>query len=82
MGINLILLVILIVIGAIAFRFILDISSTIVKIAMHIIAGWVLLTIANFLPGINIPINIITILISGFGGVFGTILLAIFYILV
>ncbi len=78
---EIILLIILIAIGVVAFKFILDISSTVVKIAVHVLAGWILLTIANFLPGINIPINIITLLISGFGGVFGTILLAIFYLL-
>lgn len=78
---NLIFLIILIAIAAVAFKFILGISSTVLKIAAHIIAGWLLLTIANLMPGINIPINIITMLISGFGGVMGTVLLAIFYIL-
>lgn len=80
MVINLIMLLVLIVIGIIAFRFILNISSTILKIALHIVSGWILLTIANILPGINIPVNIITLLISGFGGIIGTILLAIFYV--
>lgn len=78
---EIIFLIILIAIGAVALKFILDISSTILKIAVHILAGWILLTIANFLPGIDIPINIITLLISGFGGVVGTILLAIFFLL-
>ena len=81
MIIELVMLVILCIIGIVAFKFIMDISSTLVKIAVHVISGWILLTIANFLPGINIPVNIITLLISGFGGVFGTMLLAIFYIL-
>lgn len=78
---EIIFLIILIAIGVVAFKFILDISSTLVKIAVHFLAGWILLTIANFFPGIDIPVNIITLIISGFGGVFGTILLAIFYIL-
>ena len=47
----------------------------------HFLFGWILLTIANILPGINVPINIITLAISGFGGVIGTILLAIFYLI-
>ena len=81
MIIEIIFLLVLIALGAIAFKFILDISSTVVKIAVHFLAGWVLLTIANILPGINVPINIITLAISGFGGVTGTILLAIFYLL-
>ena len=78
---ELIFLIILIAIGVVAFKFILDITSTIIKIAVHFISGWILLTIANILPGINIPINLITIIVSGFGGVVGTILLAIFYLL-
>ena len=81
MIIEIIFLLVLIALGAVAFKFILDISSTIVKIAVHFLAGWVLLTIANILPGINVPINIITLAISGFGGVMGTILLAIFYLI-
>lgn len=79
--IEIIFLILLIVIGVVAIKFILDIGSTIVKIAVHFLAGWILLTIANFLPGINVPINIITLAISGFGGVIGTILLAIFYLI-
>lgn len=79
--IEIIFLILLIVIGIVAIKFILDIGSTIVKIAVHFLAGWILLTIANFLPGINVPINIITLAISGFGGVIGTILLAIFYLI-
>lgn len=81
MIIDIIFLIILIAIAIVAFKFIWDISSVALKIAVHFIAGWLLLTIANILPGINIPVNIITLLISGFGGVMGTVLLAIFYIL-
>ena len=78
---ELIFIIVLIAIAAVALNFIMDIGSTLLKIAVHFIAGWILLTVANFLPGINIPINIITVAISGFGGVVGTVLLAIFYAL-
>lgn len=81
MIIELMMLIVLCIIGLVAFKFIMEISSTILKIALHIIAGWILLTLVNFVPGVDIPINIITMLISGFGGVFGTILLAIIYII-
>lgn len=81
MIIELMMLIVLCIIGLVAFKFIMEISSTILKIALHIIAGWILLTLVNFVPGVDIPINIITMLISGFGGVFGTILLAILYII-
>jgi inhibitor of the pro-sigma K processing machinery len=78
---EIIFLIILIAIGAVDFKFILSISGTVAKIAVHFLAGWILLTIANFLPGINVPINLITLIISGFGGVTGTILLALFYLI-
>ncbi|MGC9517833.1 MAG: pro-sigmaK processing inhibitor BofA family protein [Methanomicrobiales archaeon] len=47
------------------------------KIVLHMIIGWILLFLVNLLPFINIPINILTILIAGFGGVIGVILLVI-----
>lgn len=81
MIIDLILLIILIALAVAVFKFILDLSSTALKLIVHILSGWIFLTIANFIPGIHIPINIITALISGIGGVTGTILLAIFYLL-
>ena len=47
------------------------------KIILHMIVGWILLFFVNLLPFVNIPINILTILIAGFGGVIGVILLLI-----
>lgn len=64
-----------------AIKLILSVGSTIAKVILHIIAGWVLLSIVNILPGINVPINLITVLISGFGGVMGTFLLVILYLI-
>lgn len=81
MIIDLILLVILIIIAIAVFKLILSFSGTAIKIIAHFIAGWLLLTLVNLLPGINIPMNIVTMAISGFGGVFGTVILVIFYIL-
>lgn len=68
-------MIVLIIVAGIIINFILDIGSTLLKIAVHFIAGWILLTVVNFLPGIDVPINIITLAISGFGGVAGTVLL-------
>jgi len=48
-----------------------------VKIILHMILGWILLFFVNLIPFVNIPINILTILIAGFGGVIGVILLLI-----
>lgn len=82
MIIEIILLIVLIIIAGLTINFILDISSTLLKIAAHFIAGWILLTVVNILPGINIPINLLTMAISGFGGVIGTVLLVFFYFIV
>lgn len=72
---EIIIMIVLIIVAGIIINFILDIGSTLLKIAVHFIAGWILLTVVNFLPGIDVPINIITLAISGFGGVAGTVLL-------
>lgn len=76
---EIIFLIVLVAIAAILLDFLFDIGSVILKLAAHMIAGWILLTIVNFLPGIQVPINILTLIISGFGGVVGTLLLVIFY---
>ncbi len=81
MVINIILLIVLAVIAYGVFKLILSISGTALKILVHFLAGWILLTCVNLLPGINIPTNIVTLAISGFGGVIGTIILVIFYAL-
>ncbi|AXV37463.1 MAG: sigmaK-factor processing regulatory BofA [Methanobacterium sp. BRmetb2] len=52
-----------------------------VKIILHIILGWVLLFLVNLLPFVDIPVNILTILIAGFGGVIGVIFLLIIQVL-
>ena len=64
----------------VAFKLIASLSKTAFKVAAHILTGWILLGVVNFLLGIHIPINLITMLISGFGGAAGTLLLTIFYI--
>ncbi|RAP48493.1 MAG: sigmaK-factor processing regulatory BofA [Methanosphaera sp. rholeuAM74] len=55
--------------------------SVAIKIIAHLLLGWLSLAIINILPGINVPINIITMIISGFGGIWGTILLVILSLL-
>ncbi len=76
-----IMMIILILIGAGVLYVIFNLGSTLLKIAVHFITGWILLTVVNILPGINVPINLLTLIISGFGGVVGTILLALFYLI-
>ena len=78
---EIILLIILAAIAVIVIRIILELGSTLFKIALHLIAGWVLLAVVNILPGINVPVNLLTVAISGFGGVIGTFILVLFYLL-
>lgn len=81
MIIEILFIIILVAVAALIMKGILKISSTLIQITAHFLAGWILLTVVNFLPGLRIPINLITVAISGFGGVVGTVLLAIFYLI-
>ncbi|RAP50348.1 MAG: sigmaK-factor processing regulatory BofA [Methanosphaera sp. SHI613] len=78
---ELVVLFVLLIIVILAFKLILEYGGTILKIAMHLAFGWITLALVNVLPGINVPINIITMAISGFGGVLGTFLLVLISIL-
>lgn len=78
---DIILLVIVVAVGVLLLTLIFKMGKTLLKIAAHFIAGWILLSIINFILGIHIPINIITLAISGFGGIIGTLLLTIFYLI-
>ena len=50
-------------------------AGIIIKILLHMIFGVVMLFIVNLLPFIDIPINILTVLVAGFGGFIGVIFL-------
>lgn len=69
-----ILLVILLVVGIII---LVKAAGIILKILLHMALGFVLLFIVDLIPFIQVPINIITVLVAGFGGVFGVVLLII-----
>ena len=81
MLIELITLLILILIAIIGLKLLIETGDTILKIITHLAMGWITLVIVNIIPGIHIPINLITILISGFGGILGTILLVLLSII-
>lgn len=70
--ISIALMVILAIIGVVI---LLKIGKLLLKLLVHAIFGWILLVIVNFIPTVHIPINILTVLVSGIGGVFGVILL-------
>ncbi len=69
-----ILLVILVVVGLII---LFKAAGIIIKILLHMALGFILLFIVDLIPFIHVPLNIITILVAGFGGVFGVVLLII-----
>jgi inhibitor of the pro-sigma K processing machinery len=52
-------------------------AGIIIKILLHMIFGLVMLFIVNLLPFIDVPVNILTVLVAGFGGFIGVILLVI-----
>lgn len=74
---EILIIIALIIVAYFAIKIIVDYGGILVKIGLHLLFGWILLIIVNVLPGVNVPINLITLIISGFGGVLGTILLVI-----
>jgi inhibitor of the pro-sigma K processing machinery len=72
------LLVIFIIVGVVV---LVKIGGLLLRILLHVILGWILLFLVNLFPYVNIPINILTVLVAGFGGVFGVILLLIAQVL-
>jgi inhibitor of the pro-sigma K processing machinery len=63
--------VILLVLGVLGIGILLKLGKIAISILVHMILGWVLLFIWNLLPFFKIPINILTMLVAGFGGVVG-----------
>ncbi len=78
---NIVIMFILVIIGILILKIIIEYGGVILKILIHLLGGWISLWIVNLLPGINIPVNLLTMAISGFGGILGTLLLIIINIL-
>ena len=82
MSIELIVLGIIILIVAFAALVILfKIAGLLLKILVHVLLGWIALFLVNLLPFVHIPINILTVLVAGFGGIWGVLLLILAQIL-
>jgi SigmaK-factor processing regulatory protein BofA. len=82
MSIELIVLGIIILIVAFAALGILfKIAGVLLKILVHVILGWIALFLVNLLPFVHIPINILTVIVAGFGGIWGVLLLILAQIL-
>jgi inhibitor of the pro-sigma K processing machinery len=77
MVLDLITAAVIVIIALIGILVLIKIGGLLLRILIHVILGWIFLVIVNLLPFIDIPINIITVLIAGIGGVFGVILLII-----
>ncbi len=56
-------------------------AGIIIKIVLHIAFGLLLLFIVDLIPFVNVPINILTVLIAGFGGFIGVVFLIILGVL-
>ncbi len=77
MAFDLITIAIIVILAIIGIFVLVKFGGLILRIILHVILGWIFLVLVNLLPFIHIPINIWTVLIAGFGGVFGVILLII-----
>jgi inhibitor of the pro-sigma K processing machinery len=69
--------IILAVIIAIGLIILFKAAGLIIKIILHMLFGLILLFIVDLVPFVHIPINILTILVAGFGGFIGVIILII-----
>ncbi|MGZ7109113.1 MAG: pro-sigmaK processing inhibitor BofA family protein [Methanobacterium sp.] len=81
MALDLLTAAVIAIIVLIAIIVIIKFGGVLLRILINAILGWILLVIVNLIPSVHIPINIITVLIAGFGGVFGVIFLLILQLL-
>lgn len=63
--------IILLVLGILGIGLLLKLGKIALSILVHMVLGWVLLFIWNILPFFKIPVNILTMLVAGFGGIAG-----------
>ncbi len=66
-----IIVIVLVVLGAFGIGLLLKLGKVALSILVHMLAGWILLFIWNILPFFKIPINILSVLVAGFGGIIG-----------
>ncbi|WP_048191781.1 pro-sigmaK processing inhibitor BofA family protein [Methanobacterium sp. SMA-27] len=69
--------IILAVIIAIGLIILFKAAGIIVKILLHMGFGLILLFIVDLIPFVHVPINVLTVLVAGFGGFIGVVLLVI-----
>lgn len=71
----LIIVVLIVVLGIFGFRILYGIGKLLLYFLAHGILGLVILFLFNLLPFFKIPINLLTVLVAGFGGIIGMIIL-------
>ena len=82
MSIELIVLgIIILIVAFVALGILFKIAGVLLKILVHVILGWIALFLVNLLPFVHIPINILTVIVAGFGGIWGVLLLILAQIL-
>jgi len=69
--------IILAVIIAIGLIILFKAAGIIVKILLHMGFGLILLFVVDLIPFVHVPINVLTVLVAGFGGFIGVVLLVI-----
>ncbi len=73
--------IVLAVIIAIGLIILFKAAGIIVKILLHMGFGLILLFIVDLIPFVHVPINVLTVLVAGFGGFIGVVLLVILGVL-
>ncbi|OPX57233.1 MAG: SigmaK-factor processing regulatory protein BofA [Methanobacterium sp. PtaB.Bin024] len=66
-----VIVIILLVLAVVGVGLLVKLGKIALSILVHMILGWILLFIWNVLPFFKIPINILTMLVAGFGGIIG-----------
>ncbi|BAM70395.1 MULTISPECIES: pro-sigmaK processing inhibitor BofA family protein [Methanothermobacter] len=57
--------------GLASLRILMGLGKRVLTVAGNMVAGLILLLAVNILPFINIPLNPLTVLVAGFGGITG-----------
>jgi len=61
----------IIALGLFGIKMLLKIGRSSLKIIFNMVLGFIFLFIVNLLPFVEIPVNILTVLVAGFGGIVG-----------
>lgn len=61
----------LVLLGLVGLKILFKIGKTVFRVTLNMLLGFLVLFLANLLPFIDIPVNILTILVAAFGGILG-----------